>query len=114
MTTNLVPNDKGKVMVRTGYKTIKGYTCQLLEEVAYFEDKTEAIGPGNRCTPLDPNRRSVGLAYAEIAKLVKERFPEARVSATSVRRVAGRITAEETGYGQYTLPGRRPHGNMRK
>ena len=114
MTTPVGNNEEGKVIVTTGHKTIKGYTCQLLEEVAYFEDKNEPPGPENRCTPLDPNRRSVGLAYVEIARLVKEEFPEARVSATSVRRVAGRITAEETGYGQCTLPGRRPHGNMRK
>lgn len=93
--------------------TIKSYTCELLCEVAYFEDKTKAPSPKNRVSMQNPNRRSVGLPYVEIARLVKEKFPEAKTSPTAVRRIAGRIRADEPGYNEYLMPGRRPRAQSK-
>lgn len=93
--------------------TIKGLTCELLCEVVYFEDKTKEPGPKNRVAVSNKNRRSVGHPYQTVAEMVKETFPDAKVSADSVRRTAGRIRADEPGYEGYLLPGRRPRANSK-
>lgn len=93
--------------------TIKAYTCELLCEVVYFESRFEDPGPDNRVGPGHPDRRSVGYSYSDIARMVKLKFPDAKISSVSVRRVNGRIRAEEPGFEGYLLPGRRPRATSK-
>lgn len=94
-------------------KGITAFTCELLCEVVYWEDKSKEPSPDNRVGFRHPKRRSVGRTYAEIAEMVKAEYPEAKTSPTAVRRIAGRIRAEEPGYDHYLMPNRRPRAGSK-
>ena len=94
--------------------TVTQYICDLLCEVVYYEDKTKPPDPKkNRVTNRNPNRRSVGLTYVDIVKQVKTKFPDAKVTTTSLRRIAHQIQTGEIGHDLMLLPQRRPRSKTK-
>lgn len=102
------PKKDGKKDGKKSRRTIRKKALELLCEVAYYEDRTKPSDDENRVKPDHPQARSVGLAYDEIIRRIKDAFPECKTTVACLRWYAVKVRVEETDYEGYRLPGRRP------
>lgn len=89
-------------------RTIREAALDLLCRVEYYEDKSRKPANDNRFDEPAPERRSVGLAYDEIIRRLKEEFPDGQTSVACLRWYAVKARVEEKGYEGLKLPQRRP------
>lgn len=81
---------------------------RLLQEVAYYEDRTRPPGEDNVVEADDENARSVGLPFSEILRRVQKEMPGVNTTYACLRWYA--VHMRRAGV---KLPGRRPKSSWK-
>lgn len=97
-------------------RTIRETSLDLLAHIDFYEDKLKPSNDENRVDADHKNARSVGLAYLEIIRRVKEEFPDADTSVACLRwySVKVRDFKSHPEYSGWKLPQRRPRATPKK
>lgn len=94
-------------------RTIKSVAVDLLCSVVYHEDRDEKSNDENRVEADHPKARSVGIAYDEVIRRIKEEFDGCNTSVACLRWYSVKIRVGEHGYEDLRLPQRRPRAKPR-